>query len=595
MSYTYGDYTVGLICTSPIELAASTLMLDEKHPALRPRSLDGFTLGQIGQHNIVIIWLGCGEENATAVTWAENKLLHDFPNIRFVLMAGFGGGAPTTPSDDPNKDIRLGDVVVGHSEGNYGGVLKYGREQVFQEGEFTQRDFFNKPPAILTDAVSELRAKSETVRSAISRHISDILTLKPGLRPKFQYQGHEHDELFEEDFQHKGEEGGCEMCDKERLVHREPRDTNDPVIHYGIIGSGPQDIWNSSTRERFRREQGILCLETMAYGLMPDVPCLVIRGICHYSDSHRNERWQRYAAATAAAYAKELLQIIPAGKVAPAEEELGIMKQKQQRKERDDILDLIISSPTYEEQHAEILQQRQPGTGQWFLESPEFTMWLGGEYQGLYCPGAPGTGKTVLASIAIEHIRAQPGRRSPVAFIYCNSKSEEEQTIKNLLGMVLHQFLSQCTSIPESVKEVFEKPMIIGRELVTLDIFDAITRLVDEEGPAYLVIDALDQCSDPVREALLTYVCRLQIYTDTRVMTTSRPMESIETSFPRDETLLIRADPGDVECYLDGRLSTLPQCVRDDADLWKEVKARIIEAANGSFPKGRYYLTFRKE
>lgn len=349
MSYTYGDYTVGLICTSPIELAASTLMLDEKHPALRPRFLDGFTLGQIGQHNIVIIWLGSGEENATAVTYAENKLLHEFPNIRFVLMAGFGGGAPTTPSDDPNKDIRLGDVVVGHSEGNHGkrelfwikeiseltqsigGVLKYGWEQVFEEGEFTQRDFFNKPPAILTDAVSELRLKSETVRSAISRHISDILTLRLRLRPKFQYQGHEHDELFEEDFQHKGKEGGCEMCDKDRLVRREPRDTNDPVIHYGIIGSGPQDIWNSSTRERFRREQGILCLETMAYGLMPDVPCLVIRGICHYSDSHRNERWQRYAAATAAAYAKELLQIIPAGKVAPAEEELGIMKQSESR------------------------------------------------------------------------------------------------------------------------------------------------------------------------------------------------------------------------------------------------------------------------
>lgn len=349
MSYTYEDYTVGWICTSPTDLAASTLMLDEEHPALRPRFSDGFTLGQIGQHNIVIIWLGSGDENATAVTCAENNLLFDFPNICFVLMVGFGGGAPTTPSDDPDKDIRLGDVVVGHSEGNHGkrelfwikeiseltqpigGVLKYGWEQVYEEGEFSQRDFFNKPPAILTDAVSELRSRIETVRSAISRHISDMLASNPGMRPKFQYQGHEHDELFEEDFRHKGKDGCCEMCDKERLVHRKPRDTNDPVIHYGIIGSGSQDIWNGSIREKFRRDQGIICLETMACGLMPDLPCLVIRGICHYSDSHRNERWQGYAAATAAAYAKELLQIIPAEQVAPAKEELGMMKQSESR------------------------------------------------------------------------------------------------------------------------------------------------------------------------------------------------------------------------------------------------------------------------
>jgi nucleoside phosphorylase len=44
-----------------------------------------------------------------------------------------------------------------------------------------------------------------------------------------------------------------------------------------------------------------------AAGLMNSFPCLVIRGICDYADSHKDDLWQRYAAATAAAYAKELL------------------------------------------------------------------------------------------------------------------------------------------------------------------------------------------------------------------------------------------------------------------------------------------------
>ena len=60
---------------------------------------------------------------------------------------------------------------------------------------------------------------------------------------------------------------------------------------------------------------GVLCFEMEAAGLMNNFPCLVIRGISDYSDSHKNDGWQRYAAATAAAFAKELLNHLPAARV----------------------------------------------------------------------------------------------------------------------------------------------------------------------------------------------------------------------------------------------------------------------------------------
>ena len=63
-----------------------------------------------------------------------------------------------------------------------------------------------------------------------------------------------------------------------------------------------------------------------AAGLMDESPCLVIRGICDYADSHKNKRWQPYAAATAAAYAKELLSIIPTAEVATARTAGGVME-----------------------------------------------------------------------------------------------------------------------------------------------------------------------------------------------------------------------------------------------------------------------------
>ncbi|KAF3798540.1 hypothetical protein GCG54_00015244 [Colletotrichum gloeosporioides] len=54
----------------------------------------------------------------------------------------------------------------------------------------------------------------------------------------------------------------------------------------------------------------VLCFEMEAAGLMTEFPCIVIRGISDYADSHKNDDWQYYAAATAAACTKELLGYI---------------------------------------------------------------------------------------------------------------------------------------------------------------------------------------------------------------------------------------------------------------------------------------------
>lgn len=68
---------------------------------------------------------------------------------------------------------------------------------------------------------------------------------------------------------------------------------------------------NGLERDRISRELGgVLCFEMEAADLMKIFPCLVIRGICDYSDSHKNKDWQAYAAAVAAVYAKELLSEI---------------------------------------------------------------------------------------------------------------------------------------------------------------------------------------------------------------------------------------------------------------------------------------------
>jgi nucleoside phosphorylase len=97
-------------------------MLDKEHPDLPQAENDtnSYILGQIGPHNVVLACLPSGTTGISAAATAAKDLLRSFPKVRFGLMVGVGGGAPSNPSEDPRKDIRLGDVVVSMPEGNCG-------------------------------------------------------------------------------------------------------------------------------------------------------------------------------------------------------------------------------------------------------------------------------------------------------------------------------------------------------------------------------------------------------------------------------------------------------------------------------------------
>jgi nucleoside phosphorylase len=138
-----------------------------------------------------------------------------------------------------------------------------------------------------------------------------MLEKKPRLRPRFAHQGLENDLLFEANYNHQPLGGStCDQCDRTRLVIRPRRLDDEPQIHYGTIASGNQVMSDGVTRDRLRQEFNCLCFEMEAAGLMK-FKCVVIRGICDYADTHKSKRWQEYAAATAAAYAQELLRCVP--------------------------------------------------------------------------------------------------------------------------------------------------------------------------------------------------------------------------------------------------------------------------------------------
>jgi nucleoside phosphorylase len=305
------DYTVGWICALSTELTAAMAMLDEEHLPLEQHARDNntYTLGRIGEHNVVIACLPAGQMGNNSAATVATQMQYSFRVIRFGLMVGIGGGVPSE-----EHDIRLGDVVASNPGKHDGGVTQYDFGRTVTEGQFVRTGTLNAPPTVLLTAVSTLKARHDLRGHRLTHHISAME--KSMEKSNYAYQGAENDVLFKAEYDHVGGDRNCDQCDKSELVSRSDRDGTEPVIHYGTIALGNQVMRHGGTRERWGREAEVTCFEMEAAGLMNAFPCLVIRGICDYADSHKNKRWQGYAAATAAAYAKELLSIIPRTQVA---------------------------------------------------------------------------------------------------------------------------------------------------------------------------------------------------------------------------------------------------------------------------------------
>ncbi|KAF3200936.1 hypothetical protein TWF679_000561 [Orbilia oligospora] len=302
------DYTIGWVCALPIEMAVAIAMLDQIHASnslqRHPNDHNTYTLGEIGDHNVVIACLPSGGYGVVPAATVASQMSSTFTSISSWLMVGVGGGVP-----DQKTDIRLGDIVVSHS------VIQYDYGKTLAGGRFERIGISKTPSQALLTAINKLRADHEMSKSRIPIFLSEMLAKNPEMREKYIYQGQECDFLFEADYDHPQFQDTCELCQKERLVARHPRNETSSRIYYGPIASGNQVMKHGVTRDRLKQELGILCFEMEAAGLMDNFPCLVIRGICDYADSHKNKKWQEYSAATAAAYTKELLLTMPAARV----------------------------------------------------------------------------------------------------------------------------------------------------------------------------------------------------------------------------------------------------------------------------------------
>ncbi|KAL6352302.1 hypothetical protein LRP88_14415 [Fusarium phalaenopsidis] len=613
------SYAVAWIAALPIERAAAKAMLDEEHAAptgfaRHQTDANVYTWGRVGEHNIVIASLPAGVYGTTSAATTASGLLASLPSIRVGLLVGIGGGI-ARPDDD--RDIRLGDIVVSQPDGTAGGVCQYDLTKAKTGDRRERKGFLGRPPAVLLNALASIQADHELEDSKVPCFLQQMLEKNPKMSkrskqsPGYAHQGFDNDRLFGASSGHvPGPD--CRGCDAAGEVQRDPRDTTDPDIHYGTIASGNTLVKDAAARDRIIADVGedCICFEMEAAGLMNHFPCLVIRGICDYADSHKNDRWQRYASATAAAYAKELLAYVPAAEVQETKRALEVLQSVQQQIDgvqqtavatkaatdsiRSDLRTdkikrwLYPPDPSTNANHARKL--RHEGTGAWLLENPVFQEWYSGSRRYLWLYGLAGCGKTVLSATMLDHL-AKGSDRLILSFFFDFSDTAK-QTLDGMLRSLAFQLYQGGAGSASLLNNSFQAHQDGRDQPATKALSDVLFKMLAVQKKVSIVLDALDEST--TRGELLLWIKDVVSKPELRhvqLICTGRPepefMRGIPSLIGEDNCLALDKDSvnADIRSYVAAQLSQRRD-FRDkplSQDLLEEIRKKVGNGADGMF------------
>jgi nucleoside phosphorylase len=292
---------------------------------------NGYTIGYIGSHNVVLVRMP--EIGKKAASGVGASMKSSFMAIQLALVVGNCGACPHGRKDE---DIIMGDVIISE------GVIEYDMGRQFSYG-FIRR---NRPKEVLGRPSLEVRSllaslKGRRARKSLEEKLSIHLEIvKKSYKNESFYPGVEKDILYESSYQHrhhrptecticsKLESSGDAVCDESRSstcqalgchghgIHRrrledaqEGGRNPSPQVHFGVIASGDTVMKSGQHRDIIAAQEEIIAFEMESAGIWDHLSCIVVKGVCDYADSHKNNIWQDYAAATAASAVKAFLTV----------------------------------------------------------------------------------------------------------------------------------------------------------------------------------------------------------------------------------------------------------------------------------------------
>jgi nucleoside phosphorylase len=341
------DFEVAIICALSIEYNAVSLVFDEfwDHEGDKYGRASGdpnhYTTGRVGKYNVVLALLPhMGTIDAAS---AAASMRSSYRALKLALLVGVCGGVP----QGEHGEVLLGDVVISKSVVQY----DFGRQYPDQ---FVRKDTIGDNLGRPNKDLRSLLAWIETDRGieTLERRTADFLQQlqanaaksKRAGKNKYRYPGAARDQLFKANYRHKHHiaatclcrhclgdahpvcdaalDSFCDDlgCDKNQLVVRTRLDekrqleredntaAQAPALYVGAMASGNMVIKSAAHRDQIAEKEKVIAFEMEGAGIWDEVPCIVVKGVCDYADSHKHKGWQDFAAATAASAAKAILE-----------------------------------------------------------------------------------------------------------------------------------------------------------------------------------------------------------------------------------------------------------------------------------------------
>ncbi|KAL9074029.1 MAG: hypothetical protein Q9157_004538 [Trypethelium eluteriae] len=222
---------------------------------------------------------------------------------------------------------------------------------------------------------------------------------------------------------------------------------------------------------------------------------------------------------------------------------------RQDLKHHEEIMQWL-SPANFHGQYHDIISRRQPGTAQWFLDSEDFNEWLQGSHKILFCPGIPGSGKTVIAAVAIEYLcQTTHSDNIGVAFLFCNWKTQVDQSVPDLLAAIAKQLVQSRPHIAAPVTGIYDRHLERGTK------------------------PSLDE----LMQVLLS-IC------------SSYSTVIVAELKPNHLTLEVRASEEDIKRYFIGQIPRLPDSIQHNEFLLSDMFTEIVKAADGMFLLARLHF-----
>jgi hypothetical protein len=166
----------------------------------------------------------------------------------------------------------------------------------------------------------------------------------------------------------------------------------------------------------------------------------------------------------------------------------------------------------------------------------------------------------MMSAISIEYLFGEVKDGTiGLAYIYCDYKTQDDQTTFMLLSALLRQLLQDQPSVSDLLQTSFKKNVKPPIEA----LIDQLQATISTYSRVYIIIDALDECrnTDGTRVQLLRGLQHLQSHSNVNLMVTARPLSDIEKEFKLMPSLAIRASEGDIKTFVLGQIPRLPRCI----------------------------------